>query len=236
MSAWRSSAASTGRPANASRTAAGRPCSSTLSSCGRSSVASSPLATRMKIGAPNGAAASSRADDGGARPAVSRARKRWPPIDPLPPISAVMVVTARHAFVASARAEAASDAGAPGPPGSFISGVPHPPHVNATTHAARRTRGTRRNRVCLSAFVAGLLLVGFLFRRPDLLVDFPAIDRIVVARQRARPGGDRVVVLSELEEHVAVVILDHRVALQLIRGPAQAVFGQIELRDRKSVV
>jgi hypothetical protein len=45
----------------------------------------------------------------------------------------------------------------------------------------------------------------------------------------AVPGGDGVGVLAELEEHVAVVILDDRVALQLIRGLPQVVLGEIEL-------
>src|SRR5262245_65853402 len=95
----------------------------------------------MKSGAPNGAAASRRADAGAARPAVNRARNRRPPIDPLPAISAVMVETALHARVASASADAASGAGAPGPAGSFISGAPHPAHTIALTSVARSTRG-----------------------------------------------------------------------------------------------
>src|SRR5688572_32987392 len=92
----------------------------------------------MKIGAPNGAAASIRADAGGARPAVMRARKRRPPIDPLPPISAVMVETVPQARVASASADAASAAGAPGPVGSFIRpGAQEPVNSAATMHSAR---------------------------------------------------------------------------------------------------
>jgi hypothetical protein len=72
---------------------------------------------------------------------------------------------------------------------------------------------------------------GFLPGRPDLLVDLAAIDRIAISGERAVPGGDGVGVLSELEEHVAVVILDDRIALQLIRGLPQVVLGEIELLD-----
>src|SRR5712691_4659856 len=85
----------------------------------------------MNIGAPNGAAASSRADAGDASPAESRARNRCPPTDPAAAISAVMVETARQVLVASDTASRASLAGLPGPAGSFISGAAQDAHSNA---------------------------------------------------------------------------------------------------------
>src|SRR4051812_40919100 len=44
----------------------------------------------------------------------------------------------------------------------------------------------------------------------DLLIDIAAIDRVAVAGERPRPGRDRIVEPRELEEHVAVMILNDR--------------------------
>ena len=56
-----------------------------------------------------------------------------------------------------------------------------------------------------------------------------AIDRIAVAGERARPRGNRLVVASQLEQHLAVVILDDRVGPELIGGALEVVVGEIEL-------
>ena len=53
----------------------------------------------------------------------------------------------------------------------------------------------------------------------DLLLDRRAIDLFAVAGQRALPGGDRFGVPCRACEHVAVVILDHRVAAAARRPP-----------------
>src|SRR5690348_762211 len=93
----------------------------------------------MKAGAPNGAAASRRADEG-SKPPISRPRARCPPIDPLTPISAVIDDTAWQARSASSCTAAMSAAGDPGPDGSLMSdGAPHPEQSTASA-APRKTR------------------------------------------------------------------------------------------------
>src|SRR5207244_2504953 len=146
VSARRRLAISSGTPARASSTAPGRPCWRTRPSCGRSSVASSAVATRTNSGAPNGAAASIRADAGGAS------------LSALTSVSPVSTVVERS------------------------------------------------------------LPSGFLLRVPNLLVDVAWLDRVAVARERARPGCNCVVVSPELEEDVTVVVLDNRVGFELIGG------------------
>src|SRR5438128_1947527 len=51
-------------------------------------------------------------------------------------------------------------------------------------------------------------LLELLLRGPDLLVDAGTVERIAVAGECTRPGGDRFVEATELEEHVAVMVLD----------------------------
>src|SRR5262249_15426955 len=163
-----------------------------------------------------------------------------PPIDPLTAISAVRVFTRWQAAVASTMASRASGAGAPGPEGSFSSGAPQPVLIIATANTPRNPR-TQENRetesVLYKAFfvrfvlsrVSGLPLVQPLLRRLDLPVDVPSVDVAAVAVQRAREGGDRVGVATQLQQQLAVMLLDDRVALQLIGGLAEVVLGQIEV-------
>src|SRR3954470_13799000 len=73
------------------------------------------------------------------------------------------------------------------------------------------------------------LLAEFLFRALDLLVDAGTIDRLVVAGERARPRGDGIVEPRQLEQHVAVVILDDRVRLELIGRALQVVERERQL-------
>src|SRR5262249_36169648 len=156
----------------------------TRSSRGRSSVASAFRATKMNRGAPNGAAASRRADAGRATPTSMRPRTRSPPIDPLTAISAVRVFTRWQAAVASTMASRARGAGAPGPEGSFSSGAPQPVLIIATANTPRTPRTPQNHEtesVLYKAFfvrfvlsrVSGLPLVQPLLRRFDLPVDVP---------------------------------------------------------------
>src|SRR5580765_3777536 len=73
------------------------------------------------------------------------------------------------------------------------------------------------------------LLAEFLFRGPDLLVDAGAIDRVVVAGEGAPPGGNGLVEARQLEQHVAVMILNDRVRFELIGRPLQVVERQRQL-------
>src|SRR5581483_8188920 len=90
----------------------------------------------------------------------------------------------------------------------------------ASRSRARRTRtpGTPepRARPRPSAARRSSLLIELLPGRPDLLVDVPAVDRVAVAVQRPRPRGNRILIASELQQHVAVVILNDGIGLLLI--------------------
>src|SRR5215475_5595590 len=68
-----------------------------------------------------------------------------------------------------------------------------------------------------------------LSRTPDLLVDVAANDRVAIAGERLVPGQDGVVVASEFEKNLAVVILNDRVGAELIGCLLQIVEGEIEL-------
>src|SRR5262245_58516784 len=169
----------------------------------------------MKIGWPAGATASMRADAGGATPTRRLPRRRRPPTDPLTPTSALSVETARHAAVASVSASAASGADVPGPDGSLTSG---PAHDAVDSAASRRNSPPPRLTVLrvlgggeFTSVTMRSFLGEFLFRGADLLVDVAAVDRIAVAAQRARPRRDRFVDTSELEQDIAVMILNHRI-------------------------
>ena len=129
--------------------------------------------------------------------------------------------TPRHADVASAKTLARIGRGCAGPDGSFISDGAH-----AEAHRTPRRASVRRNPVANSR---KRYFFSFWRADSDLLVDVGAIDRIAVAGQRAVERRDGVVVATELEEHVAVVILDDRVGGQLIGGALQIAFGEIEL-------
>ncbi len=71
-------------------------------------------------------------------------------------------------------------------------------------------------------------LLQVLLRRLDLLVDLAAVDVGAVALERARPRGNRVAVAPQLEEHLAVVLLDDRVGSQLVGRAVQVVLGEID--------
>src|SRR5262245_31398570 len=97
----------------------------------------------------------------------------------------------------------------------------------AASSAARRTRWSGappRARRPYGSFLGKLLP-----RCTDLLVDVTSVDVVTVARQRAAPRGNRLVVLSELEEHLAVVTLYDRVGHQPIGRSFQVVQREIEL-------
>src|SRR6188768_4244536 len=61
----------------------------------------------------------------------------------------------------------------------------------------------------------------------DLLLDGVTLDRSAVAVEGAPPGRDRAGAIGGREQQVADVILDHRVARQLIAGPQQVGPGAI---------
>ena len=155
-----------------------------------------------------------------ARRAAGRAA-RWPPTDPLTAISArerARCRGTRRSPASSASARVGRRRAGPG----------------RQLHQRRAAR--RRSRHAAPSDSSGAtarrrahFLPSFCFAALDLLVDVAAIDRVAVAGERAGPRGDRLVVASELEEHVAVVILDDRVGLELIGGALQVVVGEIEL-------
>src|SRR4051812_41950705 len=62
----------------------------------------------------------------------------------------------------------------------------------------------------------------------DFLVEVAAIDGIEIARERARPGGDRLIVASETGKRVTVVILHDGIGHQLIGGALQMLRREIE--------
>src|SRR6266478_1939977 len=102
------------------------------------------------------------------------------------------------------------------------------PGPTAASSAAGRRRSSRARAQRERKGRARSLLRELLSRGADFLFDLALVDRVAVAGERARERGDRVVEASELEQDVAVVILDDRVGAQLVRGALQTLFGEIE--------
>src|SRR5262249_25752221 len=91
--------------------------------------------------------------------------------------------------------------------------------------------GTRRRRALPStrAGVRRALLADFLLGGLDLLVDGGPIDRVVVAGERTLPRGNGLVEARQLEQHVAVMILNHGIGLELVGRTLQVVERQRQL-------
>src|SRR6516165_6885427 len=95
------------------------------------------------------------------------------------------------------------------------------PHTATPLGPRQRARTSARRRPSF--------LTGFLLRGTDLLVDLKAAHRVAITVECAGPGSDRFIKAPELEEHVAVMILNHRVGLELVGSSFQVVDREIEL-------
>src|SRR5438093_8451218 len=104
---------------------------------------------------------------------------------------------------------------APAPRRYRVRWCPGPTAASSTADRTKSSRA-RAQSPALASF-----LVKLLPGRADLLIDLALVNRIAVAGKGAGEGSDRCVVASELEQHVAVMILDDRVGAQLIRGALQ---------------
>ncbi len=123
----------------------------------------------------------------------------------------------RQAAVACVSASAASAAGAPGPAGSFISGAPHD-----AAKAQRRTTSATGARQAVH-FLGSFCFAAWIFLSTSAL----SIESPSPASARSRRRSPRRSV--QLEQHLAVVILDHRVGLAAGRRRASGCLGEIEL-------
>ena len=72
------------------------------------------------------------------------------------------------------------------------------------------------------------MLPQFLSRRAQLPVDRAAVDLLAVPVERPLPYRCGVLVAAQLEQEVAVVILDRRIAAAPRRGLRQVLLSQIE--------
>ena len=196
------SAAPSGTPATASSTSSGGPCSSTRSIARqqqRGVVV--PVAAKMKTGCAErrDRLEPGRRRRGQARRAAGRAAGS-PPTDPLTAISAVKVRMPRQARVACARTSAASGAGAPRS-GRQLHQRRAARRRHDRDHRHERSRWAHRR-------ARRHFFGSFCFAARIFLSMSAAIDRVAVAAERARPGGNRLVVALQLEQHLAVVLLD----------------------------
>ena len=197
------SSALSGSPVRRSMTADTEVDVSTRRSRGRSNVACSARAARMNTGAPNGATPSRRAAPPRCKPVITLPRSDSSPARPERPSSIVSVRRPAQCAVTWSKVATASGDGVADPAGRGGSRAAQ----DTVAAAAIASSPSRRLPAAL-----GIL---------EFLGDRVAIDRLAVPRQRALPGRRGFGPLPLLRQHIAVMILDHRVGGQRRRRAAE---------------